>query len=93
MVELDDGTVLVNSRSLSTGSPQFRVQAISFTEGETFSVSEFTEIPQPFAGCQGSTVGGPGGKIYVTSPNPGRGKSILQYTMDALGCKINLNGR
>lgn len=33
MVQLDDGTVLSNSRSLSTGSPQFRVQSLSFTEG------------------------------------------------------------
>lgn len=27
MVELDDGSILSNSRSMSTGSPQFRVQA------------------------------------------------------------------
>ncbi len=33
MVQLDDGTVLSNSRSLSTGSPQFRLQATSFTDG------------------------------------------------------------
>jgi len=29
----------------------------------------------------------------VTSPNPHRGKSFVQYLTDALGCKINLNGR
>jgi hypothetical protein len=45
LVQLDDGTVLSNSRSLSTGSPQFRLQAVSFTEGETFTRSEFTTIP------------------------------------------------
>ena len=31
--------------------------------------------------------------MFVTSPNPNRGKSVLQYLTDALGCKINLNGR
>jgi hypothetical protein len=29
----------------------------------------------------------------VTSPNPNRGKSVLQYLVDSLACKINLNGR
>lgn len=31
--------------------------------------------------------------MYVTSPNPSRGKSVVQYLTDALGCKVNLNGR
>ena len=44
-------------------------------------------------GCQGSTVGGTHGKIYITNPNPHRGKSFIQYLTDALDCKINLNGR
>ena len=56
-------------------------------------MSNFTSIPQPFAGCQGSTVGGTRGKIYVTSPNPQRGKSFVQYLTDILGCGVNLNGR
>ena len=93
MVQLDDGTILSNSRSLSTGSPQFRLQATSFTDGESFNPSYYTTIPEPFAGCQGSAVGGPGGKIFVTSPNPQRGNSVVQYLTDALGCKVNLNGR
>ena len=29
----------------------------------------------------------------MTSPNPNKGGSILQYLTDALGCKVNLNGR
>jgi hypothetical protein len=45
MVQLDDGTVISNARALSMGTPQFRVQAKSFTDGETFTASEFTEIP------------------------------------------------
>lgn len=69
------------------------MQSLSFTEGETFTRSQFTSIPQPFAGCQGSTVGGKGGRIYVASPNPSRGKSALQYFTDALSCGLNLNGR
>lgn len=93
LVELDDGTVLSNSRSLSTGSPQYRVQSLSFTEGGSFSKSNFVNIPQPFGGCQGSTAGGNHGKIYVVSPYPQRGKSVVQYITDALGCGVNLNGR
>jgi hypothetical protein len=33
LIELDDGTIISNSRSLSTGSPQYRVQSMSFTNG------------------------------------------------------------
>jgi len=29
----------------------------------------------------------------VTSPNPRRGKSAVQYLSDDLGCGVNLNGR
>ncbi len=56
-------------------------------------MSSFTNIPQPFSGCQGSTVGSIHGKIYVASPYPHGGKSFVQYLTDALGCRINLNGR
>ena len=69
------------------------MQSLSFTEGESFTSSQFTEIPEPFAGCQGSTIGSKGGKVYVVNPNPNRGKSLVQYLVDALACKINLNGR
>ena len=93
LVELDDGTVLCNSRGMSIGSPQFRLQALSVTSGDTFLASSFTKIPQPFAGCQGSTVGGHLGKIFVASPNPRRGKSLLQHYADTIGCNVNLNGR
>lgn len=55
--------------------------------------TQFTTIPEPFAGCQGSTAGGNAGKVFVTSPNPSRGSSTLQYLTDALGCRLNLNGR
>lgn len=93
MIQLDDGSILSNSRSLSTGSPQFRVQARSFDNGETFTQTRFTTIPEPFGGCQGSTAGGKGGKVFVTSPNPKKGKSLVQDFTDALQCKVNLNGR
>jgi hypothetical protein len=39
MIQLDDGTIISNSRSLSTGTPQFRLQSKSFTDGETFTGS------------------------------------------------------
>lgn len=56
-------------------------------------MSNFTTLPQPFAGCQGSTVGGTRGRIYVAGPNPQRGKSLVQYLTDIVGCGVNLNGR
>ena len=93
MIQLDDGSVLSNSRSLSTGSPQFRLQSRSFDNGETFTQSRFTSIPEPFGGCQGSTAGGKGGKVFVTSPNPKKGKSLVQDFTDVLHCMVNLNGR
>lgn len=70
MVELGDGTVLANSRSLATGSPQFRVQARSIDGGESFDAPTLTELPQPFNGCQGSVVAGGGVVVYVASPDP-----------------------
>lgn len=84
MIQLDDGSILSNSRSLSTGSPQFRLQSRSFDNGETFTQSRFTTIPEPFGGCQGSTAGGKGGKVFVTSPNPKKGKSLVQSFTDAM---------
>ena len=47
----------MNSRSLATGSPQYRVQARSDDGGETFTPSRLIpELPEPFNGCQGSIV-------------------------------------
>jgi sialidase-1 len=57
-VELANGSVLANSRSLSWGSPQNRLQALSTDGGETFGESYYvSELPQSMNGCQGSTVG------------------------------------
>eukprot|EP00429_Kryptoperidinium_foliaceum_P094252 CAMPEP_0176195346 /NCGR_PEP_ID=MMETSP0121_2-20121125/6466_1 /TAXON_ID=160619 /ORGANISM="Kryptoperidinium foliaceum, Strain CCMP 1326" /LENGTH=199 /DNA_ID=CAMNT_0017534115 /DNA_START=117 /DNA_END=716 /DNA_ORIENTATION=- len=93
LVELSDGTVLANSRALSTGSPQQRVQARSYDQGETFSASELTEIPQPFNGCQGSIVSGEGDTLYVAGPDPLPATSWLQRVMHIMHCDVNLTGR
>ena len=57
LVELRNGSLLLNSRSLATGSPQQRLQALSHDGGMTFTPSRFVpELPEPFNGCQGSMV-------------------------------------
>lgn len=38
-------------------------------------------------------MGGERGKVFVAAPDPSRGKSVLQYLVDGLGCHLNLNGR
>ena len=60
MVELGDGSVLMNSRALATGTLQQRVQARSEDGGESWTPTRFVgaALPEPFNGCQGSIVGG-----------------------------------
>lgn len=96
LVELADGSVLANSRSLSTGSPQYRVQALSRDGGETFEPSTLVpEIPEPFNGCQGSTVGpgGPSDTVYMANPDPAPAASAVNTFTKALGCDVNVTGR
>lgn len=80
LVELHNHSLLLNSRSLATGSPQQRVQALSHDGGVSFTPSRLVpELPEPFNGCQGSMVrgtsaevsasGGPG-RLYLSHPNP-----------------------
>uniref|UniRef100_A0A7S2PGP3 Sialidase domain-containing protein n=1 Tax=Zooxanthella nutricula TaxID=1333877 RepID=A0A7S2PGP3_9DINO len=94
MVELHDGSVLTNSRSLSTGTPQFRLQARSFDQGESFSPTKFTpEIQSPFNGAYGSTLSDGDRTVYHASPDPLPAQSYLQIALDALNCNINGTGR
>jgi len=92
MHELPNGSLITNMRSLSTGSPQFRLQAMSNDGGVHFNASEFTPIPQPFNGCQGSMVGC-GETIFVSSPDPDPASSMLQTVVDMFGCGVQLTGR
>eukprot|EP00930_Biecheleria_cincta_P087173 TRINITY_DN76423_c0_g1_i1.p1 TRINITY_DN76423_c0_g1~~TRINITY_DN76423_c0_g1_i1.p1 ORF type:complete len:628 (-),score=79.70 TRINITY_DN76423_c0_g1_i1:358-2241(-) len=94
LVELANGSVLMNARSLSTGSPQWRVQSRSDDEGESFKPTHFTHIPQPFNGCQGSTLGpgGPSDVVYVAGPNPDA-NSILQALLSSHCPQLKLTGR
>merc|ERR1712194_588956 len=56
-VELRNGSILANMRSLSTGTPQWRLQARSDDFGESWTRSRFVGgQPQPFNGCQGSVI-------------------------------------
>jgi len=93
--QLRNGSILANSRSLSTGSPQWRLQAISHDEGETFTPSRFVyEQPEPFNGCQGSMSGYIGqDTVYVGNPDPPHAQSLLQHMVDKLECPLSLTGR
>merc|ERR1719443_715778 len=94
MVQLSNGSVLTNSRSLSTGTPQFRVQARSDDGGETFGATRFVyDLPQPFNGCQGSLVRGTGDALYLSGPDPARATGLLPEIVEALGAVANLTGR
>lgn len=100
LVLLKNGSVLTNSRSLSTGSQQFRVQARSDDDGQTFTASTPIAIPQPFNGCQGSTVGASNPEsfagsdtLFVANPDPSASTSILQKAVNLMRCSLKLTGR
>mmetsp|Transcript_75750 Transcript_75750/g.239556 ORF Transcript_75750/g.239556 Transcript_75750/m.239556 type:complete len:511 (+) Transcript_75750:3-1535(+) len=95
LVELAGGSALLsNSRALATGSQQSRLQSWSRDSGETWAPSGYVpELPQPFNGCQGSTVGAPGNKVYSAVPDPPRPSTVVQQLTDSLGCGIQLTGR
>jgi sialidase-1 len=97
---LSNGSILTNSRSFSTGSPQWRLQARSEDGGETFTGTSEISIPQPFGGCQGSTVSASNPEssrgsdtVFVASPDPISKNSIVQKIVDSFGCSANLTGR
>jgi len=94
-VQLSNGSVLTNMRSLSTGTPQWRLQARSDDEGETWTPSVLVhDQQQPFNGCQGSALRADGtDTIYVASPDPLPSTSALQKLARDIGCNVNLTGR
>lgn len=71
-VELGNGSVLINARSLANpGDVQRRIQTISFDGGATFPATRYVpELPQPLDGCEGSTVASPDGEnIFFSGPD------------------------
>jgi hypothetical protein len=85
LVELRNGSVLLNSRSLSTGSPQQRVQCRSDDGGETFTPTRIVpELPEPFNGCQGSVTAGSNGTIFLSHPNPQKNEGIAPAVLAIL---------
>ena len=95
LVELKNGSVLANSRSFSTGTPQFRVQSISNDGGETFSPSVFVDdLPEPFDGCEGSiAASNDGSMLWFAHTNSAPNSGIAPWIVDMLGGKVNLTGR
>jgi len=93
LVELQDGTLVLNSRSFSTGSPQMRAQAASQNSGESFSLTAFTsDVPEPFNGCQGS-VATNGTIIFLSHPDPQTNHGLAPDLLKLLGANVNLTGR
>eukprot|EP00041_Stephanoeca_diplocostata_P036684 m.1348750 g.1348750 ORF g.1348750 m.1348750 type:complete len:534 (-) comp24915_c1_seq10:3981-5582(-) len=72
-VELANGTVLINARSLADpGAKQFRIQTLSEDGGTTFGPTRYaTQLPQPIGGCEGSTVASPYNdhSLFFSGPN------------------------
>ena len=94
LVELRDGSVLLNSRSFATGSRQVRVQARSTDGGESFSPTTFvSELPEPFNGCQGSIASDSNGTLYLSHPNPEANRGIAPSILRLFGANVNLTGR
>ena len=100
IVQLKNGSLLVNSRSLATGSSQQRVQARSDNGGETFTPSRLVpELPEPFNGCQGSIVSTYGGQVggkgtlFLSHPNPSTNGGLAPSILHGLGANVNLTGR
>lgn len=93
MVQLSNGSVLMNSRSLATGTPQYRVQARSDDDGQTFTSTGFIlDLPEPFNGCEGSIVLGSNDTIYVSHPDPVP-LGWMPNLVKVLKAKVNLTGR
>lgn len=68
-VQLKNGSVLINARSFSTLTQENRIQTLSDDGGETFGPTRYVpELPQPFDGCQGSTVRSENGTLFFTGP-------------------------
>ena len=69
LVELRNHSLLLNSRSLATGSPQQRVQSLSHDGGVSFTPSTLVpELPEPFNGCQGSIIRGTAAEVRNVTP-------------------------
>lgn len=69
-VQLKNGSVLINARSLATFTTPRRIQTISNDGGVTFGPTRFVpELPQPFNGCQGSTIRALNGSLFFTGPD------------------------
>lgn len=96
LVQLANGSLLLNSRSLATGSPQMRIQARSDDGGISFTPTRFVpELPEPFNGCQGSVVSDDDGRqLFFSHPDPARDGALLPAMMRFLEAHgVNLTGR
>merc|ERR1712228_659559 len=78
----------------ATGTSQYRTQARSDDNGETFTPTQLvSDLPEPFNGCQGSFVRGADDTLYVSHPDPATGGGLLPDLTKALQAYVNLTGR
>lgn len=70
-VQLANGSVLINARSLANPlEHQQRIQTISTDGGKTFGPTRYvTELPQPIGGCQGSMIRLHNGTLLFSGPD------------------------
>lgn len=69
-VELKNGSVLINARSFATLTTEQRIQTLSNDGGLSFGPTSFVpSLPQPFDGCEGSTVQTSTGILFFTGPD------------------------
>ena len=71
MVQLTNGSLLLNARSLASPlSRQRRIQTISHDGGETFGPTRYVpELPQPIGGCEGSMIRLTNGTLLFSGPD------------------------
>mmetsp|Transcript_19068 Transcript_19068/g.44558 ORF Transcript_19068/g.44558 Transcript_19068/m.44558 type:complete len:535 (-) Transcript_19068:59-1663(-) len=71
-VELKNGSVLLNARSLSVLVRQNRIQCISTDGGLSTGPTRYvSELQEPLEGCEGSLIRGPGAEVgEASSPSP-----------------------
>ena len=96
IVQLLNGSLLLNTRTLSLGTPQFRAQSRSDDHGLTWTPTQFLDrVSEPFNGCEGSVASSKSGEmIYMTHPNSVENHGVVpEMVKHLLNGRVNLTGR
>ena len=96
LVQLKNGSILANTRTLSCGSTQTRAQARSDDGGRSFTPTAFDySVPEPFSGCEASIASSVDGEtLWLTHPLSKAPDGLLpEIETRLLRGKVNLTGR